>query len=146
MAEEPEEEFVAPVGVEAAMVLAVLPETVVPEVPVEPVGAVPPGPMVLPAPEAFAEATVPGAIEPVPEFAVPPGAAVVPGVVITVTLPEIPELPILPGVVPVPELEMPVVTLVPTESAPTVEEYTLPADPPSIADASFWQTPSLSKV
>lgn len=52
-------------------------------------------------------------------------------------------VPVVPGV------EVPGVVTFVTEfpdEFPVGEEYTLPAEPPSMADASFWQTPSALKV
>ena len=91
-----------------------------------------------------------------------PGASVVvvvvePGaVVVTEVVVDLGVVVELPGVTTVTPLEVvepvvepgvtTVVVLVVVLVVPVVEEYTLPAEPPSIAEASFWQTPFASNV
>lgn len=72
----------------------------------------------------------PGEVTPL--FAEEPGAFVLPADV--------------PGAFVFPGAEFPFVTFVFVFPFPPGEENTLPAEPPSITDASFWQTPFWSKV
>ena len=62
----------------------------------------------------------------------------------TTVIPEVFDVPEEPGAVPIPGTELPEVILEFTE--PVGELIALPAEPPSTAEASFWQTPSWSKV
>ena len=102
-------------------------------------GELPPTTVALPGAE---EPDVPLGPTTVTAEPVPPDAASV--------LEELP--PAAPGAAPVPGVEVPVVTFAPeptTEPDPPLPEgefITLPAEPPSTAEDSFWQTPSLSKV
>ena len=102
-------------------------------------GELPPTTVALPGAE---EPDVPLGPTTVTAESVPPDAALVPE-----------ELPLAaPGAAPVPGVEVPVVTFAPeptTEPDPPLPEgelIALPAEPPSTAEDSFWQTPSLSNV
>ena len=100
----------------------------------------PPGPAVLP--------ELPPGPEVLPGFTVvipfPPGAEFVPG-----ALPPGAPVPVFPADIP-PGEEVPLVTWFPVipefPEFPDGGEYTLPAEPPSMAEASLRHTPELSKV
>ena len=103
----------------------------------------PSGPAVLPE---FPE--LPPGPEVLPGFTVvipfPPGAEFVPG-----ALPPGAPVPVFPADIP-PGEEVPLVTWFPVipefPEFPDGGEYTLPAEPPSMAEASLRHTPELSKV